>query len=362
MMNKLILITLITLLTAAVYAQTLPGRIYVAADALNVREAPDNTSGIKASILRDTVLKPLQIQNGWYEVEVARPDKLVGWVNSEFTSAAPTRASSEITRPVRAVPPPPSIAPVETPLVRSNPVTVTTSTAKKDVIQNIKVVEGEGLHYVKVSMRDISRVSCPTEIGLPFYSKEKEIEVQKHDKELFIKILPRQVVYSDGRTEINYSDITREMYIKCGSEFFSLVLIPENIPAQHIVLSVPTANIKESIKTETASEYEKTIVELIKTAYLGVPPTGYKVIKERNVLSFKEAELSLNVRYLGYYYIVEEWTLKSTLKEEREFDETAFIPIFKDVKAVTMINPLLLPQETTRMIVVMSNNPPAEDK
>jgi hypothetical protein len=254
--------------------------------------------------------------------------------------------------PARTPAPTPAVIPASQPKT-SQPQSTARNT---NTIQNIKIVEGEGLHYVKISMRDISRISCPTEIGLPFYSKEKEIEVQKHDKDLFVKILPRQVVYADGRTEINYSDIPREMYIKCGSDFFTLIINPENIPAQHIVLSIPTADIKESIKTETSSEYEKTLMDMLKAAYLGVPPTGFKVIKEVNNLNFQEAALSLNVRYLGYYYIIEEWKLTSNLKEVKEFDETAFIPIFRDVKAISIVQPNLMPKEQTRLLVVMLNN------
>jgi uncharacterized protein YgiM (DUF1202 family) len=357
-MKRLIITIIILSLAALTYAQTLPTRVFVATDALNVRSAPDNTSDIIATVNRDTVLRPLQAENGWYNVEVVRPDKLVGWVNAAFVSENQTRtiaAESEITMPPKPTAQTPAFIPTQQPTVVSQPKTQQPSTSK-NTIQNIKIVEGEGLHYVKVSMRDISRISCPSEIGLPFYSKEKEVEVQKHDKDLFVKILPRQVVYSDGRTEVNYSDIPREMYIKCGPEFFSLVLNPENIPAQHIILSTPTADIKEAIRSETSSEYEKTIMDFIKSAYLGIPPAGFKVIKERNTLNFQEATLSLNVRYLGYYYIIEEWSLTSNLKEVKEFDETAFIPVFRDVKALSIVQPNLMPKGQTRLLVVMLNN------
>ncbi|MDR0453805.1 MAG: type-F conjugative transfer system secretin TraK [Deferribacteraceae bacterium] len=222
-------------------------------------------------------------------------------------------------------------------------------------VNNISVVEGEGLHYVKISTKDISRISCSSEIGEPFFSKEKEMEVYKHNKELFVKILPRQTVFADGRTSVNYSNIPREIYIECAGRFFSLVLIPDNVPAQQIVLNTPNDNIFNAMATETASDYENVIHDLIKSAYLGVIPSGFKLSNKKDVMHFEEAALTLNKTYTGYKFIIEVWSLKSKLNEEKEFDENVFVPLFKDIRAITLINPKLLPEEESKMIIIRQN-------
>jgi hypothetical protein len=143
------------------------------------------------------------------------------------------------------------------------------------------------------------------------------------------------------------------MYVECGGRFFSLVLSPKrDIPATQIVLNTPFESAKVALSTETASAYEKVIHELITAGFTGNVPAGYSISTGRNTQNFEEATLSLNRTYTGYNFIIEDWTVKSRLNVEKEFDETAFIPLFKNVRAITLVNSLLLPSEETRMIVI----------
>lgn len=213
--------------------------------------------------------------------------------------------------------------------------------------QGIEVVEGEGWHYVKVSLTDINRISCPVEIGQVVYSKEKEIEVKRSGPNAYVKFLPK--VMPDGKTEIE--SFPRELYVECGDKVFQLVLLPEKIPAVHITLKLPRASVERAREYEKSSPYDSMMLELVGSVYREEPPEGYEVKVINSPYSrFAELDMVLYREYTGGRYVVQEFILQA--KMDVELWEGQFLPYLEKPLAIAIVKPILKAGESTRLIVV----------
>lgn len=211
----------------------------------------------------------------------------------------------------------------------------------------VQVVEGEGYQFVEISLTDVNRVVCSSEITSVVYSKEKNIEVKRDGRNAWVKILP----IKEGNT-LKYSSEPRELYVECGGKVFSLILVPKRIPATTVVLKVPYEDKEKAREFEAkASSYERLITSLITHAYKEEPPSGYKV-KEINekVRGFQEIDLYLRKVYEGDKFLVEEYLIVA--KKEVYLDEGAFIPYVRYPVALSIVKPSLKAGESTRMFVV----------
>lgn len=213
--------------------------------------------------------------------------------------------------------------------------------------KDIQVVEGDGYHYVHVSLTDINRIVCPAEISGVVYSKEKSIEIKRKGNNAWVKILPTK-----KGSKISYPSYPREVYVECGNRVFSLVLIPKKVPASTIVLKVPYENVEKAKEFEAkANSYESLMLSLIKHAYQEVPPSGYKAKRvNKKVKGFKELDLYKLKEYVGGKYVVEEYMI--TAKEDVHLNEGAFIPYVRSPLAISIVKPKLKKGESTRLIVV----------
>lgn len=211
----------------------------------------------------------------------------------------------------------------------------------------ISVVEGDGWHYVKVSLTDINRVVCPVDITSAVFSKEKEIEVKTSGRNLYVKFLPK--VLPDGSTEI--STIPRELYVECGNRVFQLVLLPERIPAKVVVLKLPYADREKALAYEKANPYDELMLSLIKSVYMEVPPEGYEArFVNRLYKRFVELEMILYREYDGGRFRVREFILQANT--DVELWEGQFIPYLDKPLAIAIVKPVLKKGESTRLIVV----------
>jgi len=209
-----------------------------------------------------------------------------------------------------------------------------------------QVVEGEGYHYVTVSLTDVNRIVCEQEIAGVVYSKEKSIEIKRRGNNAWLKILP----VKEG-DKVSYPSYPREVYIECGGKIFSLIVLPKKVPARTIVLKVPFEKKEVARRFEELNPYEKTILALVKSVYREVPPPGYTV-KELNkkVKEFNEADLYLLRSYIGARYEVREYLVRA--KKDIVLQEGSFVPYLERPLALSLIKPSLKKGESTRLIVV----------
>lgn len=215
---------------------------------------------------------------------------------------------------------------------------------------NVTLVKStDGYTFVDISLKDISRIHCESEIESTVYSKEKQIEIKTSGRDAFVKILPKM---DNLKNKLLYEDIPRELFVSCGGEVFSLVLVPKDIPSQTVILRNTISDIKKAGNYEIADSYEKTIMKLIQSAYLEVPPDGYTV-RHINASSknFKEIDLIEMYEYSGLRYAVTTYYI--TAKQDIELKEKNFVYLMgNDVAAVAILKPTLKQGESTRMFIV----------
>ena len=211
----------------------------------------------------------------------------------------------------------------------------------------VQVVEGDGWHYVKVSLTDVNRIVCPVEIKSVVYSKEKELQVETSGRNAFVKFLVRE--NPDGSKEI--SDIPRELYVECGDKVFQLILLPERVPAVQVVLKLPYAEKERAREYEKANPYDELMLSLIRHVYLEEPPEGYEVkLVNKPYREFVELSMILYRVYEGDLYRVEEYILSA--KEDVELWEGQFLPYLNKPLAISIVDPILKAGQSTRLIAV----------
>ncbi len=212
---------------------------------------------------------------------------------------------------------------------------------------DFQVVEGDGYHYIEISLTDVNRIVCPSRITGTVYSKEKNIEVKRSGNNAWVKILPLK-----KGDKIEYPSYPREVYVECGGKVFSLILLPKKKPATTIILKTEYGSVERAWKFEKKAEsYEKLVLSLIKHVYKEVPPPGYRVRAEnRKVKEFKELDLYLIRVYEGGKFVVEEYIINA--KKRVELSEGAFVPYIRFPVALTIVKPSLKPGESTRLIAV----------
>jgi len=127
--------------------------------------------------------------------------------------------------------------------------------------QNPTIIENS-FSFVNISLTDVNRISCPYTIKWFTYSKEKEIQITKANKNLLVKIIPK-VIVEGNEEKIVRDSFPRELLVECGNQVFTLILVPKKIPTQTIILKPKFADTKKALKFETSNDYETTIKELI---------------------------------------------------------------------------------------------------
>lgn len=219
--------------------------------------------------------------------------------------------------------------------------------------ESIQTLEGDGYHYVGVSLKGLIRVVCPEPFSSKKFSAEKEMEVTLEGKNAYIKFLPTEVIRPDGEMILSYSSMPRDLYLECGGRVFSLILLPkEEMQTTTVVLKVPLADLEKARQFEKGNEYEETLERLIRAAYREEPPDGYQTVKvDKVAMIFEELDLLLTTQYRGADYIVSVYLIK-TKRTIEEISDEVFIPYLKKPLAITIVKPRLSENESSRMIVV----------
>ena len=202
-------------------------------------------------------------------------------------------------------------------------------------------------HYVKISLRDVNRIYCESgDVGSVAYSKEKRIELVKEGRNLFVKILPIK-----KEQKLVYEDVPRELFVECGGEVFSIVLIPREVPSETIVLRVKKPDLEKAVRFEQG-EFTEFITSVIRSAYRDVPPEGYEERKVgRKFKEFRELELHLLKIYEGASFSVLVFEVRA--REDVHLDPAVFVPYIQKPVALSLVREKLRKGERTRLFVVV---------
>ena len=184
--------------------------------------------------------------------------------------------------------------------------------------------------------------------------------MEKISTNAFLKLTPINEMQGDTILNTTISDFTREAYVTCDNQMFSLVFVPKDIAAQTVILKTPTTQKhKLEQKTQIINDYQTTISNLIKNAYKEQMPDEYefmlidKIDKEFNELSlikFKE--------YKGDIFNLTEYLILA--KDNALVNEKMFLPYVKKPLAIAIDSFNLKKDSTTRMFVVSSSTDNAD--
>jgi len=259
--------------------------------------------------------------------EIYGADKATSNPDIQSSEVSPNAQQPEVS------PEPPSVYNVERQATPQNGISIVSAT--------------EGYVFVPVSQTDVSVIICPYEITSYVYSTEKNIEAKLDKKHLYIKLLP----VKKANNKLVYETSPRDLFVTCGGEVFSLILVPRSIPAQRIVLQPKIKPIEEVSAKEVSLPYEEMILNLITNAYSENVPDGYTVDTVSQKSSYKELDVILTKIYKGFKFIVEEYIIVA--KQDIELYEPMFFDLVgSNVVAMTIVKNKLTSGEQTRLIVV----------
>lgn len=156
--------------------------------------------------------------------------------------------------------------------------TVTTAHAEKGGPETWPtVVLPDVTTRVRLSNTDVNRLVCPDGIKDVVFSQEKGVKVKITDGNAFLKF---QVIKKGE--EMIYTEVPSEFYVVCGGDIFSLVGMPQRVPAQTIQLSSgKKQKVQQNLALFSGMPLEKKILTLIRQAYTDQLPESY-LVKEVN--------------------------------------------------------------------------------
>lgn len=289
---------------------------------LNIREKPTTHSKVVGKYNAGEIVKIKDKKNSWYKT-----DK--GWIRKFYCSPVDKKKESKIKEAEKLG----SLTP-----------------KKKEVNPYEPQIVEDMFSYVNISLTDINRITCPTDIKWFTYSKEKEIQITKAGKNLLVKILPK-VITQGNQSQLVRDSFPRELLVECEGQVFTLILLPKKIPTETVILRPKFANKKKALKFETENPYEKTIKELIRKAYREEAIDGYEIkITHKLYKKFKQLDMYLERVYKGAYYTVKEFSLVG--KQNVNLAEKLFIPYLQNPIAISLTKLHLSPGEKARMFVI----------
>jgi hypothetical protein len=226
----------------------------------------------------------------------------------------------------------------------------------------IEIEDNEGYKTIRISLRDINVIECSAGISSVIYSKEKGLITKTEKKAVFIKIPPIIKEDTEKATQkIEYKDEPRELFIECGNRIYSFILIPEDIPAQKIIIKgknpIKKDNQENSEEQSDLSSYEKEIVSILKDIYLNGINSQYDYKKlQEDVRKYKEIDIiPLRVYFTGKF-IIKEYSIIAK-EPPVELSEASFVHLSKYPVAIMLSKPKLsIKGESSSLFIVEKTN------
>lgn len=129
---------------------------------------------------------------------------------------------------------------------------------------------------VKMSNVDINRIVCPFPIKDVIFSQEKGLTVKIHGRNAFVKFLIKRELGVDTLVTV-----PSELYIVCGDSIYSIIILPEPIPARTIhLVGQEIPRIRENISLFKGKSFESKVIEIIKQIYTENIPRSFTVRQE----------------------------------------------------------------------------------
>lgn len=216
------------------------------------------------------------------------------------------------------------------------------------------VVLPEVTTRIRLSNSDVNRIVCTDDIRDVVFSQEKGVVVRIAGKNAFVKF----TVTRKGR-ELLYSDTPSELHVVCGEAIFSMVAIPQRVPAQTIQLSTgQKERVKKNLALFEGLPFEKKVLKIVRDTYAEEIPESFVIrAMNRKFDLFQEIGLTLRREILvegeGFRVLEYAAALKAEQKELR-LSEKTFLrkELSENPVAIAIDEPLLRPGGMARIFVV----------
>ncbi len=211
------------------------------------------------------------------------------------------------------------------------------------------------IEEVQLSNRDVNHIVCKSgDINDVVFSQEKPSTVKVNGSNAFIKFL----IKDDGFAQ-QYVTVRSEFYIVCDGEVYTLISVPQNIPAQRIVLGTDKhKTMAGNIEMYGAMSLEEQVVDLTVRAMKGELPDSVRINgpKEKGWLSSMvpgaEIQEIRTIQLEGVGLTLTEYAVRS--KNRAKLDERMFLStkFGSNIVGIT-IHPLeVRPSEVSRAYIV----------
>ena len=204
---------------------------------------------------------------------------------------------------------------------------------------------------VNLSSSDINRIHCNGPIKDVIYSKEKGITVSFSGEDAFVKFL---ITRKEGK--IHYSLTPSEIFVICNGKVYSLIAMPNRIPAQMVRLQSTGDRAKKNISAFEGIPFEKKILDIISSGYRDEYPDSFTVTRMNQPLSLFEHLAMKQVTSAhvdGEGLTLKVYAISNRNSQKVELSEKDFlrIEIGRPV-AIAVEHHLLNAGDTTRVFIV----------
>lgn len=226
------------------------------------------------------------------------------------------------------------------------------------VQRHIQVIKySKGYTMVNISLKDVNRIVAPDKVVYVIHSKEKDMQVKKLGKSVYVKIMPVQQQNPSGINKLKYGNEDRDLFIITNSTY-SLILVPKNIPAQTIYLKDHRVIENIGKVSKTSSKYVKNIENLLRQVYQNEIPAGFGQNKSGKLIKkYKQADIILNSIYTGIPYNIYSYTIVA--KQPIRITESQFVNLADHPIAIAIVRHNLLKYQAGKIFIIAAT-PEAE--
>lgn len=206
---------------------------------------------------------------------------------------------------------------------------------------------------VELSNTDINRIVCPGTMNDLIFSQEKGLDGHFSGNNAFVKFK----ITKKGE-ELIYSTTPSELFVVCNNVVYTLIATPKEIPAVTVRLAPATGDkLKKNISHFRNLPLEKRALQLIREAYSGEYPSGYKVAAadvKIDVSTDFATTLYRVVDVEGVGLRLKEFQIKPLAEKRLTLDEKMFLTpnISETILAIAMERHNIEPGTTGRVFVV----------
>ena len=215
------------------------------------------------------------------------------------------------------------------------------------------VISPEVPTHVTLSSTDVNRLTCSEPIKDVIFSSEKGVETKFTGNDVFVKFKAKK---RKGR--IYYPAKPSELFVICGSNVYTILAQPKQIPSQTIRLYSPKKRqIRQNLEHFSGMPVEQKALMLIREGYHGKYPESYEIKNITipvHILPGTEGKIVRRVEVEGEGMILLQINVTGTSHSPVRLEETDFIiPQFgKRLLAISIDHHVLMPGETTRVWIV----------